>query len=472
MFTLVKTPPIYDLPTAQPACLEALLYLKQVESTFQSITLNPNVELISTITTTTNDDNESIEVTTQKVPISFVDNKYWINGMDAQHRENSTTLPILHHNHAIVPVQNIIPYIKANLYDIDAYMTPPEAATIDAMRVYTHKLHAAVQFILADLPTFNVAKDTFWGVRWFVRAQYEDIIQQNAASYGIYTLEDATLEISYIFAVLAARLGDATWFGPQNKSCSLDFTVAASVAFCLQCKDSFLVELLYRFYPTLVGHCHNVLTQALGSEDKVETIKDRHTAPIRKEALIALLGEKFAVPVEQTPRKSKNTRRRSASTRANAANDVSDEEVDGEDNITTLDTNVDVNDTEGAQKADEKDKLLQPSNELIYTSRHLIGPQDQKLADSSSSQRIKQYSTQAWLAVHEWLNEQATPTSSWTHQFLFFGAIALGTYFLLAKARRANHHDEESKEIKPVESEKVQEKFDFQRPEDKVIEKY
>lgn len=499
MFTLVKTPSAYHLPTAQPVCLEVYLYLKHLQTSQHSITFNPGVEMVTVTTTVVtqsngsndddNDDDDNntsqrqTEVTETKAPINFVENKYWLNGMDTQHRFDTTMLPILHHHNAIVPTQNIIPYLKTKLYDVDGYMTPSESATIDGLRQLTHKLQSIIQYLLISLDSYPIAAGTFALVRWRVRSQYKDMVTKSAQSLGVYSQDEATLEISFILASLAARLGDATWFGSQNKISSLDFAVASCVAFCLGTQHEFLPELLYRSYPTLVNHCHNVLTQVLGSEDKLVTDVDRYTAPIRKQALGSLVGEKFSATVDQTPRKKASSRRRSAaSTRNTAQNDDDDDDLDdeGDEKITSLDEGNLDGDNNSQQRANNADKLLQPSPELLYLSRHAIGLQDNPSTEPTPSQRIRQYSTQAWLGVTQWLNEkEATPTT-WANQFLMLGALGLVSYFIIAQAKGQSDRDY-AQALKDIESEETvtdsesvfnQRTFDFHRVDSPLVDRY
>jgi hypothetical protein len=494
MFTLVQTPAAYNLPTAQPSCLESHLYLSYVKNNHNAIQLNKNVNLIPQ---TPNFD-QTPEIFT--VPIRFADNKYWINGMDVQYNEDSTMLPVLHHGHNIVPRTNIIPYLKANLYDVDAYMNPSDQATTIALRemVFT-KLHNAIQYVLLSISNYPIAKDTFFGVRWFIRAQYEDIVNKNANFLGFNSIDEATMHISYIFATLTARLNDATYFGPNNKPSSLDFAVAAAVAFCLDADPNFeknqkshdkneqnydqndddtqsepqnkefLSLLLYTHYPTLVSHCHRIMTDSLGENDKLKTQIELHTRPICQTALENLLGSdanrtdastaSSSSGNNNTPRKGKAALRRRSNRNVNKDDGGNDGDGDvdggndgdgdvdgGNDENTITNLNLETQSNSNPHKVDYNDSnILHPDDELIFISRHTIGAQNDLFSEKTQNwaknstnvhQRLQSYAMQAWLSVTNVINtRQEGNQSTWAQQFLLFGVVAMATYFLIVKAK-------------------------------------
>jgi len=228
-FTLVKSPAVWNIPSSEPACIEAELYLQLAT--------------------------KELNKSESKTRFTTVENKYCTHQLTVTHA-NANSLPVLIDAATVVPATQVITYLKNNFYNFDESLpveTHPDLATY---RIALEKLYVAIEFLnTIDNVDTVYAKGANWFVRKFLQSRHSADVAKLAHAAHIFTHEDALLAVSRILYIFALKMETAEYlFGSLS---SIDIGLAAAVL-VLIASSPMTAALVYNYFPALAASAHRI----------------------------------------------------------------------------------------------------------------------------------------------------------------------------------------------------------------------
>lgn len=239
---LVKSHSAYNLPSFEPSCIEAELYLQYANQ------------------------RKNDEDSTSKMRFAVQTSPYSVSPASS-----TGFLPVLRSHNVVVSNENIVDFLKLNFFDLD---TVHEEALIEitALRkLLVDRLslaHSYFEWVHFSDNEFARHADSV--TRLLLRTNRKSQIEARLQGAGVTCPEVALKMAAETFQLLSLKLDTKRFYFGSNTTdvTSLDIASAAYVAVCLNANANstsdfpFLPTLLKVSFPSLVEHSHRVLDAA------------------------------------------------------------------------------------------------------------------------------------------------------------------------------------------------------------------
>lgn len=241
---LIKSHSAYGLPSFEPACIEAELYLQLANQR----------------------KNEQANITTPRMRFAVQTSAYSVSPASS-----TGCLPVLRSHNVVVSDANIIDFLKLNFLDLDDVHSEAAIEITALRKLLVDRLSLAHSYFeWMHFSDNEFARHADSVTRLMLRTTRKAQVESRLTGAGVTCPESALKLAADTFQLLSLKLeAKRFYFGSHATDItSLDVASAAYIAVCLNANVNnssdfaFLPTLLKNSFPSLVEHSHRVLDAA------------------------------------------------------------------------------------------------------------------------------------------------------------------------------------------------------------------